>query len=205
MSDKKTYYKFSNKNRQDISDVKSAMIDALFEIIDRFTMDDDEIFGGVSAIGNDWNGTFDITHDDTMFHYEINYYSNNVKMIGDYDTRAVSSINDFVYLIKRDLFRVKIMGYLSDFIDMHYPWSEDSQYYAIAHQVKKDGKVEIFSNSRSLGFIEVDDDNATSARIVVHPDGEAPITDDEEYIISNVRSLIEEAIGYKSSESVGGK
>ena len=97
------------------------------------------------------------------------------------------------------------MGYLSDFIDMYYPWSEDSQYYAIAHQVKKDGKVEIFSNSRSLGFIEVDDDNATSARIVVHPDGEAPITDNEEYIISNVRSLIEEAIGYKSSESVGGK
>lgn len=205
MSDKKIYYKFSKRNRKGVSNIKSAMIDALFEIIDGFTIDEDEFFGGVSAIENDWNGTFDITHDDTMFHYEINYYSNNVKMIGDYDTRAVSSINDFVYLIKRDLFRVKIMRYLSDFIDMHYSGSEDSQYYAISEQVKKDGKVEIFSNSRSLGFIEVDDDDAASARIIVYPDGDTPITSDEEYIINNVQSLIEEAVGYKSSKSVGGK
>ena len=55
-------------------------------------------------------------------------------------------------------------------------------------------KVEIFGISRVIGYIEFDDHDISSTHVVVSPEGERPLDDDEEDVVSNVRVYINAAI-----------
>jgi hypothetical protein len=191
-----TYYRFSKKNREGLTPIKSALVDAIFRVSDAFMIQENS-FGDIEVSGGDWYGCFSIENDDTLLSYSITDKYDEVTIDGIYGVRTISSIHpvdDIIMLISRDIFRVKAMEYFTTYIEESFIRKSLISDCSVVCQVKEGMKVEIFGPSRIIGYIEFDDHDISSAHVVVSPEGGCPLDDDEEDVISNVRVCINEAI-----------
>lgn len=154
-------------------------------------------FGDIEVSSGDWYGCFSIENDDTLLSYSITDKYDEVTMEGNYGVRTISSIHpvdDIIMLISRDIFRVKAMRYFITYIEESFIRKSLVSDCSVVCQVTEGMKVEIFGLSRVIGYIEIDDHDISSAHVVVSPRGERPLDNDEEDVISNVRTRINEAV-----------
>lgn len=191
-----TYYRFSKKNREGLTPIKNALVDAIFRVSDAFMIQENS-FGDIEVSGGDWYGCFSIENDDTLLSYSITDKYDEATVDGNYGVRTISSVHpvdDIIMLISRDIFRVKAMRYFITYIEESFIRKSLILDRSVVCQVEEGMKVEIFGISRVIGYIEFDDHDISSAHVVVSPWGGRPIDSDEEDVISNVRACINEAI-----------
>lgn len=191
-----TYYRFSKKNREGLTPIKSALVDAIFRVSDAFMIQENS-FGDIEVSGGNWYGCFSIENDDTLLSYSITDKYDEVTIDGIYGVRTISSthpVDDIIMLISRDIFRVKAMEYFITYIDESFIRKSLISDRSVVCQVEEGMKVEIFGISRVIGYIEFDDHDISSTHVVVSPEGGCPLDDDEEDVISNVRVYINAAI-----------
>lgn len=165
-------------------------------ITDAFMIQENS-FGDIEVSGGNWYGCFSIENDDTLLSYSITDKYDEVTIDGIYGVRTISSthpVDDIIMLISRDIFRVKAMEYFITYIDESFIRKSLISDRSVVCQVEEGMKVEIFGISRVIGSIEFDDHDISSAHVVVNPEGERPLDDDEEDVISNVRVCINAAI-----------
>ena len=191
-----TYYRFSKKNREGLTSIKSALVDAIFRVSDAFMIQENS-FGDIEVSGGNWYGYFSIENDDTLLSYSITDQYDEATMEGNYGVRTISSIHpvdDISMLISRDVFRVKAMEYFITYIEESFTQKSLISDCSVVRQVEEGMKVEIFGLSRVIGYIEFDDHDISSEHVVVGPEGERPLDNDEEDVISNVRACINQAV-----------
>ena len=191
-----TYYRFSKKNREGLTSIKSALVDAIFRVSDAFMIQENS-FGDIEVSGGNWYGYFSIENDDTLLSYSITDQYDEATMEGNYGVRTISSIHpvdDSSMLISRDVFRVKAMEYFITYIEESFTQKSLISDCSVVRQVEEGMKVEIFGLSRVIGYIEFDDHDISSEHVVVGPEGERPLDNDEEDVISNVRACINQAV-----------
>lgn len=191
-----TYYRFSKKNRKGLAPIKNALVDAIFRVSDTFMIQENS-FGDIEASGGNWYGYFSIENDDALLSYSITDKYDEATVDGNYDVRTISSIHpvdDISMLISRDVFRIKAMEYFIAYIEESFNRKSLISDRSVVCQVEEGMKVEIFGPSRVIGYIEFDDHDISSAHVVVSPEGERPLDNDEEDVISNVRAYINQAI-----------
>ena len=191
-----TYYRFSKKNREGLTPIKNALVDAIFRVSDTFMIQENS-FGDIEVSGDNWYGYFSIENDDATLNYSITDKYDEATVEGHYGVRTISSIHpvdDISMLISRDVFRVKAMEYFITYIEESFIRKSLISDRSVVCQVEEGMKVEIFGLSRVIGYIEFDDHDISSAHVVVGPEGERPLDNDEEDVISNVRACINQAV-----------
>jgi hypothetical protein len=191
-----TYYRFSKKNREGLTPIKNALVDAIFRASDAFVIKEN-FFGDIEVSGNNWYGHFSIQNDDTILSYSITDNHDEFTMDRNYDVRSISSthsVDDISMLISRDLFRVKAMEYFATYINESVIQKSLISNYSAVRQTEDGAKIEIFGLSRSIGYIEIDGHDISGARVVVSPYMGHSLNKEEEKVISTVKVYMSEAI-----------